>query len=325
MKLTDNAVVYALSANPDLAKAVCDCLDTKLGDVYLNRFPSKEVLACPNETVRGKQVFIIQSTCPPVNDNLMEVLVFIDSLRRASAGEINVIIPYFGYARQDRKSKPREPITAKLVADLLVTAGAHRVVTFDLHASQEQGFFSCLEDDLSAIPLIGHVLYNDPEVDKENTVIVSPDHGGVNRARKVAEKLDTPLAIIDKRRNNKYQPEVMNIIGNVENKDCILIDDMIDTAGTVVAAANALRANGARSVKMCAVHPVLSDPAYERLTTSHVLDKLLVTDSIPIDRRFIDNKDIRVEVVSLAPHIAAIIDSINHNKPISATAAMYKD
>lgn len=325
MKIDDNAVVFSLSANPDLAKSVAEILNTKLGDVYLNRFPSKEVLASPNNTVRGKQCFIIQSTCPPVNDNLMEVLVFIDSLRRASAGEINVIIPYFGYARQDRKSKPREPITAKLVADLLVTAGADRVVTFDLHASQEQGFFSCLEDDLSAIPLIGHVLYNDPEIDKENVVIVSPDHGGVNRARKVAEKLNAPLAIIDKRRNNKYQPEVMNIIGGVEGKDCVLIDDMIDTAGTVVAAANALKANGAKRVMMCAVHPVLSDPAYERLTTSHVLDKLIVTDSIPLDRRFVDNKDIRVQVISLAPHIAAIIDSINHDTSISVTSNMYKD
>lgn len=325
MKIEENAVVYALSANHDLAQSVVECLNTKLGDVFLNRFPSKEVLACPLDCVRGKQIFIIQSTCPPVNDNLMEVLVFIDSLRRASAGEINVIIPYFGYARQDRKSKPREPITAKLVADLLVTAGANRVVTFDLHASQEQGFFSCVEDDLSAIPLIGHVLYNDPNVNKENTVIVSPDHGGVNRARKVAEKLNAPLAIIDKRRNNKYQPEVMNIIGSVDGKDCILIDDMIDTAGTVVAAANALRANGAKSVKMCAVHAVLSDPAYERLTSSKVLDKLFVTDSIPLDNRFKNNKDIEVEVISLAPHIAAIIDSINHNTSISVTTSMYKD
>jgi ribose-phosphate pyrophosphokinase len=182
-----------------------------------------------------------------------------------------------------------------------------------------------LEDDLSAIPLIGHVLYNDPEIDKENVVIVSPDHGGVNRARKVAEKLNAPLAIIDKRRNNKYQPEVMNIIGGVDGKDCVLIDDMIDTAGTVVAAANALKANGAKRVMMCAVHPVLSDPAYERLTTSHVLDKLIVTDSIPLDRRFVDNKDIRVQVISLAPHIAAIIDSINHDTSISVTSNMYKD
>lgn len=325
MKIEGNAVVYALSANVDLAKAVCECLGTKLGDVYLNRFPSKEVLASPNETVRGKQVFIIQSTCPPVNDNLMEILVFIDSLRRASAGEINVIIPYFGYARQDRKSKPREPITAKLVADLLATAGADRVVTFDLHASQEQGFFSCLEDDLSAIPLIGHVLFNDPNIDKENSVVVSPDHGGVNRARKVAEKLNAPLAIIDKRRNNKYQPEVMNLIGEVDGKDCIIIDDMMDTAGSAVAAASALKNHGAKRVFMAVTHPVLSDPAYDRLTSAKIFDKLYVTDSIPLDPRFKDNKDIPVEVISLAPHIAAIIESINHDTSISETSNMYKD
>lgn len=325
MKIEDDAVIYALSANPELGKAVCECLGTKLSDVYLNRFPSKEVLVSPNQTVRGKQVFIIQSTCPPVNDNLMEILVFIDSLRRASAGEINVIIPYFGYARQDRKSKPREPITAKLVADLLVTAGASRVVTFDLHASQEQGFFSCLEDDLSAIPLIGHVLYNDPSVDKTNTVVVSPDHGGVNRARKVAEKLNAPLAIIDKRRNNKYQPEVMNLIGDVDGKDCIIIDDMMDTAGSAIAAANALKNHGAKKVSMAVTHPVLSDPAYDRLTSAKIFDKLYVTDSIPLDSRFKDNKDIPIEVISLAPHIAAIIDSINHDTSISDTTNMFKD
>lgn len=325
MKIEENAVVYALSANVDLAKDVCECLGTKLGDVYLNRFPSKEVLACPNDTVRGKQVFIIQSTCPPVNDNLMEVLVFIDSLKRASAKEINVIIPYFGYARQDRKSKPREPITAKLVADLLATAGANRVITFDLHASQEQGFFSCLEDDLSAIPLIGHVLFNDPFIDKENTVVVSPDHGGVNRARKVAEKLNAPLAIIDKRRNNKYQPEVMNIIGEVNGKDCLIIDDMIDTAGSAVAAANALKDHGAKRIIMAVTHPVLSDPAYDRLSKAKIFDKFYVTDSIPLDHRFVNSKEIPVQVISLAPQIAAVIESINHNSSISDTTGMYKD
>lgn len=325
MKIDDNAVVYALSANVELAKSVCECLGTKLGDVYLNRFPSKEVLACPNETVRGKQIFIIQSTCPPVNDNLMEVLVFIDSLRRASCGEINVIIPYFGYARQDRKSKPREPITAKLVADMLATAGADRVVTFDLHASQEQGFFSCVEDDLSAIPLLGHVLYNDPFIDKNNTVVVSPDHGGVNRARKIAEKLNVPLAIIDKRRNNKYQPEVMNIIGDIKGKDCLIIDDMIDTAGSAVAAANALKSNGGQKIVMAVTHPVLSDPAYDRLSTAKVFSRFYVTDSIPLDHRFVDNKDVPVQVVSLAPQIAAVIYALNKKESISDTSIMYND
>ena len=317
MKLDKNAVIYALSANTDLAEKVAVKLGTKLGNVHLAKFPSKEVLACPIDTVRGKQVFIIQSTCPPVNDNLMEVLIFIDALRRASAGEINVIIPYFGYARQDRKSKPREPISSKLVADLLVTAGAHRVITFDLHAAQIQGFFSCLEDDISAIPLLGHVLYNDKEIDKANLVTVSPDHGGVNRARKIAEKLNTPIAIIDKRRNNKYQPEVMNIIGDVAGKDCVIIDDMIDTAGSAVAAAKALRGAGAKKIFMAVTHPVLSDPAYERLTTSHIFEKFYVTDSIPLDSRFINNKDIRFEVVSLTDIISSAIVAINNDMSVS--------
>ena len=325
MKLTDDAVIYALSAKPDLGKSVCDYLGTKPGSVYLARFPSKEILASPLETVRGKQVFIIQSTCPPVNDNLMEILIFVDALRRASVREINVIIPYFGYARQDRKSKPREPITAKLVADLLVTAGVDHVITFDLHASQEQGFFACVEDDMSAIPLLGHVLYTDPEIDKSNTVVVSPDHGGVNRARKVAEKLNTPLAIIDKRRNNKYQPEVMNIIGEVSGKNAIIIDDMIDTAGSAVAAANALKNADALSVRMAVTHPVLSDPAYERLSAAKVIDKFYVTDSIPLDHRFVNCKEVPIQVVSLAPMIGDMIYAINHNESISKAYEQYKD
>lgn len=325
MKLDRNAVIYALSANTDLAQKVAETLSVELGAVNLSKFPSKEVLACPLETVRGKQVFIIQSTCPPVNDNLMEILIFIDSLRRASAGEINVIIPYFGYARQDRKSKPREPISSKLVADLLVTAGAKRVITFDLHAAQIQGFFSCLEDDISAIPLLGHVLYNDPEIHKDHLVTVSPDHGGVNRARKIAEKLNTPIAIIDKRRNNKYQPEVMNIIGDVSGKDCIIIDDMIDTAGSAVAAANALKNAGAEKVFMAVTHPVLSDPAYDRLTESKVFEKLYVTDSIPLEEKFRNTKDLRIEVVSLAGIIANAITAINHEESVSEIYGAYVD
>ena len=324
MKLDDKAVVFALSANPELAKSICDYLGTEVGAVTLNKFPSKEFLACPVNTVRGKKVFIVQSTCPPVNDNLMEVLIFIDALRRASAGEITVIIPYFGYARQDRKSKPREPITAKLVADLLVTAGADRVVTFDLHAPQEQGFFSCVEDDMSAIPLLAYTIANANDVDKSNMVVVSPDHGGVNRARKFAERLNTPIAIIDKRRNNKYQPEVMNIIGSVEGHDCLIVDDMIDTAGSAVAAANALKAAGALSVMMCATHAVFSDPAYERLSTSKAIDRFYVTDSIPLTGKFVDTKDIDIRVVSLAKMIAKVINAIAEDLATSEVYKAYK-
>ncbi|MFA6624758.1 MAG: ribose-phosphate pyrophosphokinase [Bacilli bacterium] len=325
MKLISNAVVYALSANHDLAVSVCKCLGTTLGDVHLAKFPSGEIMASPIETVRGKQVFIIQSTCPPVNDNIMETLIFIDAVRRASAREITVIIPYFGYARQDRKSKAREPISSKLVADLLTTAGADRVMTFDLHAAQIQGFFSCLEDDLSAIPLLGHVLYNDKDVNKEKLVVVSPDHGGVNRARKIAEKLNTPIAIIDKRRNSQYQPEVMNIIGDVNGKDCMIVDDMIDSAGSAVAASNALRNAGAQKIMMVCTHPVFSDPAYERLTTSKAFSKLYVTDSIPLPKRFAENKELNIHVCSLAPVIAEAILAISNETPVSDVYEMYKD
>lgn len=325
MTLEKDAVIFALSANKDLAVKVASILGTKLSDVHLAKFPSQEVLACPVDCVRGKQVFIIQSTCPPVNDHLMEVLIFIDSLRRASAEEINVIIPYFGYARQDRKSKPREPISSKLVADLLSTAGANRVITFDLHAAQIQGFFSCLEDDISAIPLLGHVIYNDKTVDRSKLVTVSPDHGGVVRARRVAEKLNTPIAIIDKRRNSQYQPEVMNIIGEVKDKDCLIVDDMIDTAGSAIAAAQALKNAGAKKVFMAVTHPVLSDPAYDRLVTAQVFEKLYVTDSIPLDKRFINNPKINIEVVSLAEIIALTIISINKRSSLSEIYKQYVD
>lgn len=323
--LKNNAVVYALSANVDLAEKVADILGVKLGKVLLSHFPSGEVLACPEETVRGKQIFIIQSTCPPVNDNLMELLIFIDALRRSSAKEINVIVPYFGYARQDRKSKPREPISAKLAADLFATAGADRIVTFDLHAAQIQGFFSCIEDDLSAVPFLGHVILHDDSIDKSNLVTVSPDHGGVNRARRIAEKLNTPIAIIDKRRNAAYQPEVMNIIGDVNGKDCLIVDDMVDTAGSITAAAKALKDNGAKSVIMVCTHPVLSDPAYERLTKEHLFDKMFVTDSIPLPKKFVEDKSLNIHVCSLAPLIASAMSAISNDSSVSHAYDMYNE
>lgn len=322
--LKNNAVVYALSANVELAKKVAENLGVELGKVRLSHFPSGEVLACPEDTVRGKQIFIVQSTCPPVNENLMECLIFIDALRRSSAKEINVVVPYYGYARQDRKSKPREPISAKLVADLFSTAGADRIVTFDLHAAQIQGFFTCIEDDLSAIPFLGHVILHDDSIDKSNLVTVSPDHGGVNRARRIAEKLNTPIAIIDKRRNASYQPEVMNIIGDVRGKDCLIVDDMVDTAGSVTAAAQALKENGARDVLLVCTHPVLSDPAYERLSKG-VFKHIFVTDSIPLPEKFLQDKNIPIHVCSLAPIIANAITAINHDTSVSHSYDMYID
>lgn len=317
MNIQSNAIVYALSANKKLGEEICKTLNTTLGEVNLLKFPSGEVLASPNSSVRGKQIFIIQSTCPPVNDNLMELLIFIDALKKASAKEINIFIPYFGYARQDRKSKPREPISSKLVASLLNTAGAYRVITFDLHAAQIQGFFDCLEDEMTAIPLLRHAIFKDPDIDKNNIVVVSPDHGGVNRARRFAEKLNAPIAIIDKRRNAAYQPEVMNIIGDVKDKTCLIVDDMIDSAGSAVAASNALKKANCKEVFMAATHAVLSDPAYERLTTYKPFKKIYVTDSIPLQQKFIDSKEIKIEVLSLAHLISKAILAINNDCSLS--------
>ena len=312
--MLDNAVLFSLSANQDLAQEVASKLGVKLGERIIKKFPSGETIVEPVDTVRGKDVFIIQSTCPPVNENLMEVLIFIDALRRASAHEINLIVPYFGYARQDRKAKPRQPITAALVAHLLTTAGVDRVVTVNLHAAQEQGFFSCLVDDLTAVPLLGNDVIESCK-NCENVTVVSPDHGGVNRARDLAEMLDAPIAIIDKRRNNKLEPEVMNIIGDVKGRDCIMIDDMIDTCRSAIAGAKALRANGAKSVRMMAVHAVLSDPCYSLLTEENPFDSIIVSDSIPLSERF---KELGIfRVVSLSTVIAETIDRIVNNVPLS--------
>lgn len=319
--MLENTLIFSLSANKDLANKVASALGMKVSEVSLRRFPSGEIIAEPIETVRDKDVYIIQSTCPPVNENLMELLIFVDSLKRSSAREINVIIPYFGYARQDRKAQPRQPITSRLVADLLKVAGVDRVVIVDLHAPQIQGFFSCLVDELTAIPLLGHTIQKDLGVDTSNMVTVSPDHGGVNRARRIAEKLNTPLAIIDKRRTNSGSPEVMNIIGDVKDKDCYIIDDMIDTAGSAVAAAAALKQAGAKTVKIAATHAVLSDPAFERLSHSD-FDQILVTDSIPLPSKF---NSLNVKVVSLAPMLAAVIKRIQNGEPLSVVYEMYNN
>ncbi|MBR3674760.1 MAG: ribose-phosphate pyrophosphokinase [Bacilli bacterium] len=322
--MLDNAVLFSLSANQELAQDVAKILGVTLGERIIKKFPSGETIVEPVDTVRGKDVFIIQSTCPPVNENLMEVLIFVDALRRASAHEINLIVPYFGYARQDRKAKPRQPITAALVAHLLTTAGVDRVVTVNLHAAQEQGFFSCLVDDLTAVPLLGRdVMANCHNC--ENVTVVSPDHGGVNRARDLAEMLDCPIAIIDKRRNNKLEPEVMNIIGEVKDRDCIMIDDMIDTCRSAIAGARALKANGAKSVRMMAVHAVLSDPCYDLLKEDNPFDSIIVSDSIPLPERF---KELGIfRVVTLSTVIAETIDRIVNNVPLSGvySAIGHKD
>ena len=319
--MLDNALLFSLSANEALANSISEKLGIPLSARALSRFPSGEILVEPTESVRGKDVFIIQSTCPPVNDHLMEVLIFVDALKRASVHEVNLIVPYFGYARQDRKAKPRQPITSALVAHLLTTAGVDRVVTVNLHAEQIQGFFSCLVDDLTAVPLIGHDIAERTQ-NFDNLIVVSPDHGGVKRARDLAANLhDCPIAIIDKRRTSSLMPEVMAIIGDIEGKDCIMIDDMIDTGRSAIFGANALRKNGAKSVRIAAVHAPFSDPCFELISDSHPFDEILVTDSIPLDSRFASLPEIRV--VSLAGMLSECIERISDNTPLSKVYENY--
>ena len=319
--MIENAVVFSLSANKDLAESIAQKLGTKLGVCSISRFPSGEILAEPVESVRGKQVFIVQSTCPPVNDNLMEVLIFVDALRRASAKEINLVIPYFGYARQDRKAKPRQPISAALVAHLLTTAGVDRVVTVNLHAAQIQGFFSCLVDDLTAVPLLGSAIHT-RHPDTSNITVVSPDHGGVKRARDLAFALgNCPIAIIDKRRSAIGVPEVMAIIGDVKGRDCFMIDDMIDTGRSAVFGAKALRDAGAKSVSIAAVHPTFSDPCYDLIKDGKSFDEIVVTDSIPLPERF---KTVPgIHVISLASMLSESIERIAKNIPLTEVYEMY--
>ena len=315
---SNKTVIYSLSANKELTKEVAKILGVKVSPCNVNHFADGEVLCEPIETVREKDVYIIQSTCNPVTENLMEILVFVDALKRASARKINVVIPYFGYARQDRKAKPRQPITSKLVANLLYTAGVHRVITVELHAAQIQGFFDCLVDELTAIPLLSK--YFKDKVTKD-TVIVSPDHGGVNRARRIAERLNLPIAIIDKRRVAANVAEVMNIIGDVSGKDCLMIDDMIDTAGSCSAGAKLLKIKGAKTVSIACTHGVFSGPAAERLLDG-TFDEIVTTDSIPLPEKM---KHEKVTVLSLAPMIASVIDHIENGEPVSLVYDVYNN
>lgn len=316
----ETPMIFSLSASEELTERVCRMLEISPSDREIKRFPSGEVMSRPSESVRNRDIYVIQSTCPPVNENLMELLIFLDALKRSSCRSITCVIPYFGYARQDRKSHPREPITCKLVADLLTTAGCARVITFDIHAPQEQAFFDCQVDSLSCMPMLAHTIKEELKDDVDSCVIVSPDHGGATRARMVAERIGAPIAIIDKRRDSHYAPEAMAVIGSVEGKRCYIIDDMIDTAGTAVMAAEALKRNGAVSVAMATVHPVFSDPAYERISHSS-FDHLIVTDSIPLGERF---RSLDVQVVSIAPMIAGVIERIQKGHPISPIYDMYK-
>ena len=304
--------IFTGNANPKLAEAVCTHLHTGLGRCIVGRFSDGEVMVELLENVRGRDAFILQSTCAPTNDNLMELLVMIDALRRASAGSIIACIPYFGYARQDRKSKPRTPISARLVADLITAAGVDRVVSIDLHAGQIQGFFNIPVDHLYAMP----VLMEDMRLRfNHEAVIVSPDAGGVERARAFSKRLGTSLAIIDKRRPAPNVSEVVNIIGDVKGRDAIIVDDMVDTAGTLCAAAQAVMAQGARSVQACTSHGVLSPPALERIMASP-LQELLVTDTIAV------RPEVRacpkIKVLSVARLLGEAVKRIHHGDSISS-------
>ena len=300
--------VFSGTANPESSKAVPKYLSIPLSEATINRFSDGEINVQISESVRGRDVFIIQSTCAPANANLMELLIMTDALRRSSANSITAIVPYFGYARQDRKAAPRVPITAKLVANLFETAGIDRVVTVDLHAGQIQGFF-----DIPVDNLYGSIVFKDYMQRKnlQNPIIASPDIGGVARARSFAKQLGLEIVIVDKRREKANESEVMNIIGNVEGKDVILIDDMIDTAGTIVKAAAALKKNGASSVMAFCTHPVLSGPAYERIEKGE-LDELVVTDTIPLSQ-----ESDKITVLSVAHLFSEVIRRIYHNESVN--------
>lgn len=303
-------VLVSGTSNPILSKKISEFLDIPLVNPQLRRFANGEIYCEIEKNVRGADVFVIQSTCAPVNENLMELLIIIDALKRASAKSITAVVPHYGYSRQDRKSAPRTPITAKLVADMVTVAGASRVITMDLHAGQIQGFFNIPFDNIFASPVI--LEYVEKNLDRSNLITVSPDAGGVERVRYYAKKLEADLALIDKRRTGPNVAEAMNVIGDVNGKDCIIIDDMIDTAGTLVQAAKALRKNGAKRIYAASTHPVFSPPAIERIAACEELEAVIVTDTIPLSE---NAKQLsKIKVVTTADILAkAIHRTFNHD------------
>ena len=305
--------IFTANAHPQLAKEIADILGVPVGASNVGKFSDGEISVDINETVRGADVFVVQSTNYPVNDNLMELLIMMDAFKRASAGRITAVIPYYGYARQDRKAKARDPITAKLVADILTAAGADRVLTMDLHAAQIQGYFNIPVDHLLGVPILAKYYVDKGFADREDVVIVSPDLGSVTRARKLADKLHAPIAIIDKRRPKANVSEIMNVIGDIRDKVCILIDDVIDTAGTICNGANALRDMGAKEVYACCTHSVLSGPAIERIQASAIKElTMLNTICLPEDKKIA-----KFNILSVAPVFADAIRRIYEDMPVS--------
>ena len=309
-KVFSDLKLFTCNAHPELAKEIAELMGIKSGKSTVNKFSDGEIQVSIWESVRDCDVYIVQPTCAPVNDNLMELLIMIDALKRASAGRINAVIPYYGYARQDRKAKARDPITAKLVANLIQAAGADRVISMDLHANQIQGYFDIPVDHLLGLPILTKYFR---EKKLEDVVVVSPEHGSVTRARNMAERLDAPIAIVDKRRPEPNKSEIMNIIGDINGKNCILLDDMIDTAGTICNAANALIELGAKGVYACATHGVLSGPAVDRLKKSPI-QELVLLNTLPIpDEKKID----KMKFLSVGPIFSEVITRVYKGGSVS--------
>ena len=304
--------IFSGRAHPALAREICAYLSIPLGELTLYNFSDGEDYCQIDENVRGADVFVVQPTCSPVNDHVMELLILLDAFRRSSASRITAVMPYFGYARQDKKDKPRVPIAAKLMADLLTAAGADRILTMDLHAAQIQGFFNIPVDHLFAAPVILDAIR---KLELEDLVIVSPDVGGLTRARAIAKRLDAALAVIDKRRTGKNETEILNVVGDVEGKDALILDDIIDTAGTLVQAEEALRRQGARRTYAAAVHGVFSGPALERIEASK-LQRLLVTNTIPVDAAMA--RCPRIQALSVAPLLGEAIQRIHDGASVSS-------
>ncbi len=305
--------IFSGNGSQALTRGICEHLGVRQGEAIVSGFSDGEIRVQIQEHIRGRDVFLVNSTSPPVNQHLMELLILIDAVKRASAERITAVIPYFGYARQDRKDKARVPITAKLVANLITAAGADRVLTVDLHSGQIQGFFDIPLDHLAADIVFCECLWK--EKLQENTIVISPDMGSVRRAREFANRLGIPLAIVDKRRPRENESEVMNVIGSVEGKHALILDDMIDTGGTLVKAAKAIKDHGALSVRACATHPVFSGPALDNIENS-VIEELLVCDSVPLCARAAANP--RFRVLSLAPLIGEAIRRIHRNESVSS-------
>lgn len=319
--MVENTIVFALTSSVDLAEEICSYLGLTRGKIQVRRFADGEIIVEPEESVRGKRIFLIQSTGDPVSENYMEILVALDAFKRASAGEVTVVMPYFGYARQDRKARARQPITAKLMADLLQVAGADRIVTLDLHAPQIQGFFNIPIDDLTAVSMIGQ--YFRAKRFTEEVVVVSPDHGGATRARKLSDVIPgSTIAIIDKRRTQPNVSESLNIIGDVEGKICIVIDDIIDTGGSIIGGFELLYKKGAKEVYCAVSHGILSNDAVEKINKSQVKE-VVITNSLTLSPE--KRKESKIKQISIGFMLAKTIEAIYNHNPVSELYNLFND